>query len=760
MSATATPTAVLDLGSLSLVDAVDVGGKAANLGELIAAGIPVPPGFVVSADAFGRSMRAGAVDDELAELHSQALSATGDDATVERLCRQMRAVVDRAGIEKAVEADVRRAYDHLVVASAERMVAVRSSAVGEDAASASFAGMNATYTSIGDADTLVRAVRWCWASLFTPRVVTYRSAAGISATPSMAVVVQTMVSSRSAGVAFTADPVTGADDVVVVEAAQGLGEVVVSGSVEPDTYRVDKATAAVRAITIGDQSIAIMRGDDGVERQVDLPPDERVRRVIGDAEVHTIVELARRIEAHHGRPQDVEWAIDGRGTVWIVQARPITTRGGPPSAVVVRGLAASPGTATGRVRVLRRPGDGSRLLDGEVLVAPRTDPDWLPTIRRAAAVVTDSGGSTCHAAIVAREVGIPCVVGTHSATERLTTGQVVSVDGGVGEVRSGRPPASASAAATPVSQTSVSWGAPTATRVYVNLASSHDVDAVARRPVDGVGLLRAEMMMVDALHGRHPAAVLAAGDTEQFVSAMADGISTIAAAFEPRPVIYRASDFRTNEFRSLEGGSDVEPLERNPMIGFRGCLRYVHDPELFRAELSALARVRERHPSVHLMIPFVRTGSELDRCLTIVDESDVGADRGLLRWIMAEVPSVVHWLPEYVGAGIDGVSIGSNDLTQLILGVDRDSETCADAFDETDPAVLEAIERIVTCARSKGITSSLCGEAVSRHPGYPELLVRMGITSVSVNPDVADRVRAEIASAERRILLDAARTSG
>jgi pyruvate,water dikinase len=750
--------------TLRAVDTAVAGGKGANLGELTQAGLPVPPGFVVTAQTYLAALDAAGVREA---LRKRASSVNADDEPgLQKASAELKQLVQQAGLPKALREEILQAYHAL----GSGRVAVRSSATSEDTAGSSFAGMNETFTNISGDDALIDAIVRCFCSVWGPRVISYRASQKIDEEPAIAVVVQRMVDSDRSGVMFTADPATFDLGRIVIEGAFGLGEVVVGGQVEPDTYIIDKDGPRLISVRIGDKTHKIVRGPDGKDLRVDLPPRERGRRVLDDAETLALAELALRIERHYGSPQDVEWAASG-GAFFIVQSRPITTLERVPKMqpveppvekVLLSGLAASPGRVSGRVCILRSADESAKLRDGDVLVAQMTSPDWVPTLRRACALVTDGGGMTCHAAIVSRELRIPCVVGTREATRKLRDGEVVTIDGKKGQVIEGRvlPSAAAEPKASAQANAAANGGGspePLATKLYVNLAIAQQAAAVAALPVDGVGLLRAEFMITDALGGVHPKQLLAEGKRQEFVDKMSASLLQITQAFAPRPVIYRTYDFRTNEFRKLRGGDAFEAHEENPMIGYRGCYRYVREPEVFQLELDTLARVREQTPNLHVMIPFVRTKWELAACLEMIDKHALGKQRGLLRWVMAEVPSVVYRIADYAALGIHGVSIGSNDLTQLMLGVDRDSEVCAELFDESDAAVLDAIAQIIKRAREHGLTSSLCGQAPSNSPEFADHLVRFGITSISVNPDAAQRCRGVIAQAERRLLLEAAR---
>jgi len=769
---------------LSREDVAYAGGKGANLGELASAGLPVPEGFVIGAPAYSAFCEQTGLRDRLGEVLLEL--DVEDTAALQAAATAARRLFDDTPMPEPLQQEIRSAYERLLREVEEGRVgaagdgstdaestggaspfavAVRSSATAEDTAETSFAGMNETFLNIRDADAVIDAVRRCWRSLFGARTIYYRGLNDFAqADMDIAVVVQRQIASTRAGVMFTVNPATGDRGELVIEGSFGLGEAVVSGSVSPDRYVVDKATLAIRRREVHHKELVIEYAPEGGTRQRLLSEQEASRPALTDEEVTELAELGRRIEEHYRFPQDTEWAFDPDGRVWMLQSRPITTLGEPHAegastagaqAVLLRGLGGAPGSASGAARVLESVAEATRLNDGDVLVTHMTAPDWLPLLRRAAAVVTDSGGMTCHAAIVSRELGIPCVVGTGEATTRLRDGELVTVDATRGVVLEGtvQLPVAGGVASGPIG-----GGPVTATQILVNLSEPSQVERVKGLAVDGVGLLRAEMMVLEALAGEHPRVLLEEGRGEEFVARMAAGLSTFASGFAPRPVTYRTIDFRTNEFSGLRGGERFEPLEANPMIGYRGALRYTREPDVFALELDALRRVWDAGAhNLHVMLPFVRTTRELRRCRELLAASGLLDRRGFELWVMAEVPSVLFNLEDYAALGVSGISIGSNDLTQLLLGADRDNEILAETFDERDPAVTAYLRELIPRARELGLRTSICGQAPSVHPEYAELLVRAGIDAISVSVDVVERTRALVAAAEQRVLLESAR---
>ena len=749
------------------------GGKGANLGELTAAGLPVPPGYVVGAPAYAAFCDGGGLRDRiearLAELDVE------DTSELDAAASAVREMVEAEPIPDWLAEAIAGAYRELAADDPEAPVAVRSSATAEDTESASFAGMNETFLNVRGPDAVVDAVRRCWSSLFGARTIYYRAKRGFGqADMDIAVVVQRQILATRAGVMFTIDPASGAEDRLIIEGSFGLGESVVSGSVSPDRYVVNKSDLAILARDVMRKELVIEPQAGGGTVTRELSEEEALQPVLSDDEVREVAELGVRIEAHYESPQDTEWAFDPDGAAWMLQSRPVTSAGGaamgdaaPPAAsaaapsapegeVLVSGLGAAPGAASGAVRVIQELDGAVGLEDGEVLVTHMTAPDWVPLMRRAAAIVTDSGGMTCHAAIVSRELGIPAVVGTAEATKMLRDGEIVTVDATHGAVREG---ASAPAPAPEGAASAAPAAPPTGTKLLVNLSEPSQIDRAAALDVEGVGLLRAELMVVEALDGVHPRLLMEQGRSDEFVDRMAGALTSFASAFAPRPITYRTIDFRTNEFRGLAGGDRFEPEEANPMIGYRGALRYMREPDLLGLELEAIARVWDAgHTNFHVMLPFVRTERELVACREAFGDAGLLSRPGFELWVMAEVPSVLFNLERYAELGVAGISIGSNDLTQLLLGADRDSEVVAEIFDERDPAVVSYLQQLIPRARELGLQTSICGQAPSVHPEYAEILVRAGIDAISVNMDTVDRARQLVAAAERRLLLDAARS--
>ena len=752
---------------LSKQDVDYAGGKGANLGEMTAAGLPVPPGFVVGASSYALFCDVGGLRDRIEE---QLASVDVDDtAALDLATKEVRKMVEAEPVPDEVASEIRDAYLELAGDRDNPPVAVRSSATAEDTEAASFAGMNETFLNVRGPDEVVDAVRRCWSSLFGARTVFYRAKQGFGqADMDIAVVVQIQILSTRAGVMFTIDPASGDHDRLVIEGSLGLGESVVSGQVSPDRYVIDKQTLHILKRDVKRKELIIEPLPDGGTRTRELSGDESTQPVLTDDEVRRVAELGIRDEKHYGTPQDTEWAFDEEGIAWMLQSRPVTSSGGDTSVelaqhegeALVRGLGAAPGVGHGEVKIISELSRGNDLKEGDVLVTHMTAPDWVPLMRRSAAIITDSGGMTCHAAIVSRELGIPCVVGAADATSKLRDGELVTVDATHGMVYEGEIAVTGQETGSGDGPAPLGGGAPvTATQLLVNLSEPSQIERAASLPVEGCGLLRAELMVIEALEGRHPRLLIEQGKSDEFVDRMGEALTKFAEGFAPRPITYRTIDFRSNEFKGLEGGDRFEPEESNPMIGYRGALRYMREPDLFGLELAAIKRVWDAgHTNFHVMLPFVRTPRELTACRNQMRDAGLLDMPEFELWVMAEVPSVYFHLPRYAELGVKGISIGSNDLTQLMLGADRDSEAVAELFDERDAAVADYLRLLIPRAKELGLSTSICGQAPSVHREYAQLLVEAGIDAISVNIDAVDKARRLIAAAEQRVLLDAARS--
>ncbi|GAB6148687.1 pyruvate, water dikinase [Stetteria hydrogenophila] len=792
-----------------------VGGKAVGLGELIRAGIPVPPGFVVTSEAYRLFIERNGLDSYIRRVLGEVVRE-GRPEEYEEASKLIMSKILEAPMPGELEEAVVKAYRELGerVGVRNPRVAVRSSATAEDLPEASFAGQQETYLNVSGEEAVVEHIKKVWASLWTARAISYRDNFNIDHGKAlMAVVVQKMVNSRSAGVMFTAHPVTGDRGKVVIEASWGLGEYVVQGKVTPDEFVVDKKTLEVVEERIARKTRALFydpRTGRNVEVAIPETPEELEKLKaehpeiavliekhgvapdkpsLSREEVRRLAEIALKVESHFGKPMDTEWGVDADmepgKNVFMLQARPITTlkegeaeaggeAGEGEAEVLLRGVPASPGVASGRVKVALTVEEAARKMEkGDVLVTKMTDPDWVPYMKLASAIVTDEGGMTAHAAIVARELGIPAVVGTGEATKKLKDGMIVMVDGRRGLVFKGKvkvekpeeaPAAPAAGVGIPREELANLYPV-TGTKIYMNLGAPGEIERYIHLPFDGIGLMRIEFI-ISSWIGYHPMYLIEQGKEHLFVDKLAEGIAKVAAAINPRPVVVRFSDFKTNEYRRLKGGEKYETLEeRNPMIGWRGVSRYIHPnyEPAFRLELRAIKKVREELGlrNVWVMFPFVRTTWELRKALRIMEEEGLERGRDFKVWIMVEVPSTVFLADEFAKM-VDGFSIGSNDLTQLVLGVDRDSGFLARMgyFDERDPAVLKAIGMLIDAAHRNGVTVSICGQAPSVYPELVEYLVRKGIDSISVNPDAVIATRRLVASIERKIILERLRGGG
>jgi len=752
---------ILWFNQIDKEDIALVGGKGANLGEMASFGIPVPEGFVVTSKAYFDFLKENKLELKIKNILENVNPQ--DPQTFNEASGKIKKLILKGKIFPQLAKEIIDSYLKLGGLLKNVLVAIRSSATAEDLPTASFAGQQASFLNVKGEANVVEKVKECWASLFEPRAIFYRQEKGFDHLKvGLAAVVQKMVPAEISGVMFTCDPVTNQKNRIVIEAIWGLGEYIVQGKVTPDFYLLDKNSLKILEKQVAKQTIQLIKAGSS-NKQTTVPKKLQSKRKLTDKQIVELAKIGKKIHHHYFFPQDIEWTFY-KGKFWIVQSRPVTTLKNPKPTgknpkkttrkTLLKGQGASPGLTSGPVKIIFSAKKIGKIANGDVLVTPMTNPDFAPAMKKAAAIITDRGGQTSHAAIVSRELGVPCVVGTEKATKILKNGQIVTVNGAKGEVYEGgiinkTQSSKLKAPNSKPPETIIPSSAPlkTATKVYVNLGEPELAKEIAQRNVDGVGLLRAEFMMAQI--GIHPKKIIKDRKQKLFVDKLSSNISIFCENFYPKPVVYRATDFKTNEYRNLVGGKAFEPEEENPLLGFRGAFRYITSPEVFEMELQAIKQVRKKYNNLWLMIPFCRTPQELQEVKKII----VGA--GLIRspsfklWLMVEIPSNVILLEEFAKVGIDGVSIGSNDLTMLILGADRDNPDLASVFNEMNPAVLWALEKTIKTCQKLKITSSICGQAPSSYPSLVDKLVDWGITSISVNPDAIDSTRLTIYEAER-----------
>ncbi len=752
-----------DLGKDSLPVA---GGKGTNLGIMYNLSINVPNGFAVTAQTYKAFIERTKIQEKIQQM-LQGLD-TEDTAKLQQTAAQIQELITSTEIPETIKEEIIAAYEvlggqkeaHDLVEAKEVFVAVRSSATAEDLPNASFAGQQATFLNIKGNESVVKAVRECWASLFTARAIYYREKNEFDHSKVLiSAIVQKMVHSEQSGVMFTINPSTNNADEIIVEAVYGLGETIVGGEVNPDLYIVDKKTREIKKTEVKKQEIGLFRNEEGKNEKQAIPDNMQGRQVIPDTQIIELARLGKKIEEHYGKPQDIEWAIE-KDQIFIVQSRAVTTfkpaeQGSPVVAegdgkILVKGETASSGTYCGTVKVVSDVTKLSEVQKGDVLVAKMTNPDWVPAMAKAGAIVTDEGGMTCHAAIVSREMGIPCIVGTEHATEVLKDNQLITVNASHGVVYEGKVEVAEQKkpeTAAPLGGTDII----TATQIKVLIDLPDFAGRAVATGADGVGLVRLEIMIANG--GIHPAEYIRQGKEQDYVSLLKEGIGKIAKAFKGKPVWVRCSDLRSDEYRNLQGG-DKEPEETDPMIGWHAIRRLLDEPKMLRAEFQAIRELRfEGHKNIGVMLPFVIRVEELREAKEIMRELGLEPLEAIDFGVMVETPAACWIIEELCKEGISFVSFGTNDLTQLTLGIDRNNRKIAKLFDEMHPAVLGEIAKVIKVCRKYKVKTSICGQAGSR-PEMAEFLVHQGIDSISANADAVDEIRKTVARTERKLLLD------
>jgi pyruvate,water dikinase len=748
-------------------DDVDIaGGKGANLGELTNAGINVPPGFVITSETYDKFIKETGIFDEIMGI----LDDTDVDNTkkLQEASARIKGIILNAHVPDDIRTTVIEAYNALCqrIGKEDAFVAIRSSATAEDLPEASFAGQQDTFLNISGPEDVLIYVQKCWASLFESRAIFYREENNFDHSKVyIAVVVQEMVNAEKAGVMFTVHPSTG-EEQILLEAAWGLGEAVVSGSVTPDTYWVDKKTGKVLDCNISEKNTMFTKDPKaGKTVQTDVPEDLKNKRVLSDEEILELTNLGKRIQDHYNFPQDTEWAMEN-GRVFMLQSRPITTLdmnngtkaeegAAEERTIITKGLGASPGLVSGTVKIIKDTDELDKVGSGDIMVTVMTTPDMVPAMKRANGIITDEGGVTCHAAIVSRELGISCVVGTGDATKILEENEMVTIDGNKGIVYKGKFE-EAQKKETAEEQPAMMAQAPilTVTEVKVNVSMPEAAKKAAATGADGVGLLRTEHMMLTS--GVHPKKFIMDGKEDELIKILVENVLKVVDEFYPKPVWYRTLDAPTDEFVSLEGG-EGEPYEHNPMLGWRGIRRELDEPEILRAEFKAIKKLHEQgYTNIGIMIPLVQHPDELRRAKQIAEEVGLKPQKNIEFGIMVETPAAALIVEDFIAEGLDFVSFGTNDLTQYTLAIDRNNENVAKLYSEGHPAVLKLLVRVIKICNEAGVKTSICGQAGSM-PKIVEKLVEAGIESVSANTDAVAAVRETVARVEKKLVLKAAR---
>ena len=746
---------------------VDIaGGKGANLGELTNAGINVPPGFVITSETYDKFIKETGIFDEIMSI-LDAIDVN-DTKELQGASARIKEIMMKAYVPDDIRTTIIEAYNALCqrIGKENAFVAIRSSATAEDLPEASFAGQQDTFLNIRGPEDVLTYVQKCWASLFESRAIFYREENNFDHSKVyIAVVVQEMVNAEKAGVMFTVHPSTG-EEQILLEAAWGLGEAVVSGTVTPDTYWVDKKTGKVFNCNISEKNTMFTKDPEaGKTVQLDVPEDLKNKRVLSDEEIAALTKLGARIQEHYDFPQDTEWAMEN-GRVFMLQSRPITTLGmnngteakegaGEERTIITKGLGASPGMASGTVKIVKDTDELDKVGNGDILVTVMTTPDMVPAMKRANGIITDEGGVTCHAAIVSRELGISCVVGTGDATKILKENEMVTLDGNKGIVYKGKFEEAGKKEAAEEQPAAVAQ-APilTVTEVKVNVSMPEAAKKAAATGADGVGLLRTEHMMLTS--GVHPKKFIMDGKEDELIKILVENVLKVADEFYPKPVWYRTLDAPTDEFISLEGG-EGEPYEHNPMLGWRGIRRELDEPEILRAEFKAIKKLHEQgYTNIGIMIPLVQHPDELRRAKQIAEEVGLKPQKNIEFGIMVETPGAALIIEDFIAEGLDFVSFGTNDLTQYTLAIDRNNENVAKLYSEGHPAVLKLLVRVIKICNEAGVKTSICGQAGSM-PKIVEKLVEAGIESVSANTDAVATVRETVARVEKKLVLKAAR---